>query len=57
MSKQTLVFESPVHGLPAERHRQGIPGNLQPFQQHQGSPKMAQIPGLTQNASAGCVRS
>ena len=34
MPKQTLVFESPVHGLPAERHRQGIPGNQQPLRQH-----------------------
>ena len=37
---------APLHGLPAERHRQGIPGNLQPLRQHQGSKKMAQIAGF-----------
>jgi Uncharacterized protein predicted to be involved in DNA repair len=35
---------TPLHALPAERHGQGVPGNLQPLRQHQGSEKMAQIP-------------
>ncbi len=30
---------APLYGLPAERLRQGIPGNLQPLRQHQGSEK------------------
>ena len=30
---------APLHGLPAERHGQGVLGNLQPFRQHQGSEK------------------
>ena len=37
---------APLHGLPAERHGQGVPGALQSFRQHQGSKKMAQIAGF-----------
>lgn len=37
---------APHHSLPAERHGQGVLGNLQSFRQHQGSEKMAQIPGF-----------
>ena len=42
-TQATVTFtRAPLHSLPAERHGQGVLGNLQPFRQHQGSEKMAQ---------------